>query len=85
MELSKEMLGMRIPMSVVLSKKTMFLWQVMNLKPGDIVLLDKKYGEDLDVLVNDEQIAQGKVIVVDGGYGVKITEIKASAGEKQSP
>jgi flagellar motor switch protein FliN/FliY len=82
MELSTGILDMRIPMSVVLSRKAILLWQVVNLKPGDIVLLDKKCGEDLDVFVNDEQIAQGRVIVVDGRYGVKITEINASVGEK---
>jgi flagellar motor switch protein FliN/FliY len=84
MELSNEMLDMRIPMSVVLSRKAMLLWQVVNLKPGDVILLDKKHGDDMDVFVNDEQIAQGRVVAVDGRYGVKITEIKASVGEKQS-
>jgi flagellar motor switch protein FliN/FliY len=39
------------------------------------VELDRKPDDDVEVIVNNCVIARGEVVVVDGNYGVKITEI----------
>jgi len=42
---------------------------------GSVVELDRLAGEPVDVLVNDQLIARGEVVIVDESFGVRITEI----------
>jgi len=37
--------------------------------------LNRAVDEPVDLLVNGRQLARGEVVVVDGYYGVRITEI----------
>ena len=40
-------------------------------------MLDKLAGEQVDLFVNGQCIAQGDVVVVDDNFGIRITEILA--------
>ena len=46
-----------------------------ELKPGSIVELDSVAGEPVDVLVNGYLIAQGEVVVVNGKFGIRLTDV----------
>ena len=48
---------------------------ILRLQVGPVLQLDKEAGDPVDVLVNDKAIARGKVVEIDGQYGVQITEI----------
>tara|TARA_Y100000815_G_C13070540_1_gene397971 strand:+ start:248 stop:550 length:303 start_codon:yes stop_codon:yes gene_type:complete len=48
---------------------------ILRLQVGTVLQLDKEAGDPVDVLVNDKAIARGKVVEIDGQYGVQITEI----------
>lgn len=48
---------------------------ILRLQVGAVLALEKEAGEPVDVLVNDKAIARGKVVEIDGQYGVQITEI----------
>ncbi len=48
---------------------------LLGLRPGAVVELDKAAGSPVDLLVNGTLIARGEVVVVDEEYGVRITEI----------
>ena len=49
--------------------------EVLSLGPGSVVELNKLAGEPVDVLVNEQLIARGEVVVVDENFGVRVTEI----------
>lgn len=51
------------------------LGDLINLTPGEVLPLDKKTGEPLDVRVNGQLLARAEVVVVDGQYGLRLTEI----------
>jgi flagellar motor switch protein FliN len=51
------------------------LREVMKLTSGSAVELDRKPDDDVEVIVNNCVIARGEVVVVEGNYGVRITEI----------
>jgi flagellar motor switch protein FliN/FliY len=51
------------------------LKEVMKLTSGSAVELDRKPDDDVEVIVNNCVIARGEVVVVEGNYGVRITEI----------
>ena len=48
---------------------------VLALGPGSVVELNKLAGEPVDILINDQLIARGEVVVVDENFGVRVTEI----------
>lgn len=44
-------------------------------EPGEVLPLDKRVGEPLDVRANGELFAKAEVVVVDGKYGMRLLEI----------
>ncbi|WMS41801.1 flagellar motor switch protein FliN [Acuticoccus sp. MNP-M23] len=71
---------LRIPvvLQVVLGSATMPVSQLMKLGRGQVVALDHRVGEPVDIVVNGRVIARGEVVVVDDDssrFGVSLTEI----------
>lgn len=58
-----------------LGRSSMTVEDVLSLGPGSVVELNKLAGEPVDVLVNEQLIARGEVVVVDENFGVRVTEI----------
>ena len=61
--------------TVELGRTKKSLEEILNLKPGSVVELDRLAGEPVDVLANGVLIAKGEVVVIDETFGVKITVI----------
>jgi flagellar motor switch protein FliN/FliY len=53
----------------------MSLKEILDLKEGSIVELDRLAGEPLDLKVSGQLVAQGEVIAIDDYYGLKITNV----------
>jgi flagellar motor switch protein FliN/FliY len=68
---------MHIPLklTVELGRTQKLIKDILELSQGSIVELDKLAGEPVDILVNDQPIAKGEVVVIDENFGVRITEI----------
>ena len=64
MRISVEVGGTRIPIR-----------DILELRSGSIVELDRLVGEPVDVLVNGHRFALGEVVVITDTFGVRITEI----------
>ena len=79
---------LRIPvnMQVVLGSATMPVANLMKLGRGQVVALDHRVGEPVDIVVNGRIIARGEVVVVDDDssrFGVSLTEIVGPAGSER--
>ena len=55
------------------------LRDVVRMGVGTMIELNRTVDEPVELLVNGRQLARGEVVVVDGYYGVRITEIGPSA------
>jgi len=53
------------------------LREVLELSPGAVLELNRQIQDPVDLLLNDRVIARGDVVVVDGNYGLRITEVIA--------
>ncbi len=51
------------------------LREVLELSPGAVLELNREIQEPVDLLLNDRVIARGDVVVVDGNYGLHISEV----------
>ncbi len=64
-----------LELSVSFGSTTLLLQDVLKLASGSIVELNRSAADPVEVLVNDSVIARGEVVVVEGNYGIRITEI----------
>jgi flagellar motor switch protein FliN/FliY len=60
---------------VSLGSALMKLNQVMELREGSIVTLDREVGENVDLMVNNQVFAQGQIVVVGDRYGLRILKL----------
>ncbi len=64
-----------VQVSAVLGKTTMPVSNLLKMGRGDVVELDRKVGEAIDIYVNNRLVARGEVVVVEERLGVTMTEI----------
>ena len=55
----------------------MTIEELLQLRAGSVVSLDKAAGEPIDILANGRLVARGEVIVVEGKFGVRLCEVIA--------
>ncbi|MFH0774965.1 MAG: flagellar motor switch protein FliN [bacterium] len=48
---------------------------ILDIKKGSIIKLDKLVGEPVDIIVNGKLMAKGGIVIVNESLGVRITEI----------
>jgi flagellar motor switch protein FliN len=54
---------------------TLALNEIIRMGIGSMLELNRAVDEPVEILVNDQLIARGEVVVIDGYYGVRISEI----------
>jgi flagellar motor switch protein FliN/FliY len=71
----KMLLDVRVPISVQLGQTKMTIRELLNLKKGSIVQLQKMAGEPVDVFITNKLIAKGEITVVDDNLAVRVGQI----------
>lgn len=64
-----------LEVSVELGRTDMTLAEVLALHIGSVVELDRPAGSPVDVRVNGTLLARGEVVVIEGEYAVRISEV----------
>lgn len=66
-----------VPLTVSLrfGQRTMRLREVLELNTGALVELDRQVEDPVDLILDDQVIARGEVVIVDGNYGLRVTQI----------
>jgi flagellar motor switch protein FliN/FliY len=62
-------------LSVEIGRTRMTVGEMLQLRAGSIVTLERLAGEPVDLLVNGTSIARGEVVIVDEQFGLRVTEI----------
>lgn len=55
--------------------------EVLELQPGSVVQLEKMLGDPAELMIDDQLIARGEVVVVDDRFGLRITEVASRESE----
>jgi flagellar motor switch protein FliN len=69
------LLDLELPVCIALGHAEIALKDVLKMKPGSVVQLDKEAGEEVDLLVHGTLVARGEIVLVDDNYGIRITHI----------
>ena len=71
-----------VPLDLTLrfGQRRMLLREILELGPGSVIELDRRLKEPVDLLLDGRVLARGEVVVIQGYYGLRVTEV-AAAGE----
>ncbi|MBZ7955091.1 flagellar motor switch protein FliY [Campylobacter molothri] len=68
-------MDVRLPVRVRIGNKKMLLKDVLTMDIGSVVELNQLANDPLEILIGEKRVAYGEVVIVDGNFGVQITEI----------
>lgn len=68
-------MDVRLPIRVRIGSKKMLLKDVLTMDIGSVIELNQLANDPLEILIGDKRVAYGEVVIVDGNFGVQITEI----------
>jgi len=80
----ERILDIELPVVLNFGQTQMLLKDVLQFSAGSIIQLDRTVDEPVYLMVNNKVIALGDVVIVDGNYGIRITEIESTAARIRS-
>lgn len=69
------LLDVKMQVRVRIGQKKMLLKDVISMDIGSVIELNQLANDPLEILVGNKVIAKGEVVIIDGNFGVQITDI----------
>ncbi len=69
------LLDVELEASLRFGAREMPLGEILDLGPGDVVQLDRHITDPVDLIVGDKIVARGEVVLVNGNFGLRVTEV----------
>jgi flagellar motor switch protein FliN/FliY len=77
---SMDLLGdVELDLRIELGRTVMRLEEVLRLRGGSVVALDKLAGDPVDIYINGRLIAHGEVLVMNDNFCIRVTELVGSS------
>jgi flagellar motor switch protein FliN/FliY len=73
--LKKTLMDVPVRVDVVLGEVRMSMEELMAMSANDIVALERRTDEPVEIYVSDRLMARGRLVVADGQLGVTLSEI----------
>ena len=66
-----------VPLAVTLrfGQRQLTLRELLALNTGSLVELDRQVEEPVDLMLGERIVARGEVVIVDGNYGMRVTQV----------
>src|SRR5579875_3284494 len=68
-------LNVELNVTLRFGQRVLTLREVLDLATGSVVELDRQVEEPIELLLDGKVIARGEAVVVDGNYGLRVTEV----------
>ena len=78
------LLDVELEASLRFGCREMPLGEILELGPGDVVQLDRHVSDPVDLIVGDKIVARGDVVLVNGNFGLRVTEVAAPRSRLES-
>lgn len=69
------LLDVELEASLRFGSRELPLSEILELGPGDVVHLDRHIADPVDLLIGDKIVARGEVVLVNGNFGLRVTEV----------
>lgn len=71
-------LDVELNVSLRFGQRQMPLREVLELEGGSVIELDRRVDEPVELLLDGKVIASGEAVIVDGNYGLRVTNVHES-------
>jgi flagellar motor switch protein FliN/FliY len=71
------LLDVELEATLRFGSREMPLGEILELGPGDVVELDRHVADPVDLIVGDKIVARGEVVLMNGNFGLRVTEVAA--------
>ena len=71
----KLVMDVELNVSLLFGRRQLPLRDVLDLSNGSVVELDRMVDDPVELLLDGKVIARGEAVIVDGNYGLRVTEI----------
>ena len=68
-------MDVELNVSLRFGQRQLPLREVLELTSGSVIELDRMVDEPVEMLLDGKVIARGEAVIVDGNYGLRVTEI----------
>jgi flagellar motor switch protein FliN len=69
------LMDVQLTMTMRFGSRQLLLREVLDLSPGAVVELNRRIQEPVDLLLDGRLVARGEVVVIDGNYGLRVTDV----------
>src|ERR1700691_3432727 len=69
------LMDVELAMTMRFGARRLLLREVLDLSPGAVVELDRKIQEPVELRLDGKVVARGEVVVIDGSYGLRVTDV----------
>lgn len=69
------LMGVELAVTLRFGGRQLLLREVLDLNPGAVIELDRQIQEPVDMLLDGKVVARGEIVVIDGNYGLRVTEV----------
>lgn len=73
--LQRSLTDVPVRVDIVLGEMRIPIEDLMKLSPGEILALERRTTDPVDIYVSDRLMARGRLVVADGQLGVTLSEI----------
>jgi flagellar motor switch protein FliN/FliY len=78
------LLDMELEVAIRFGKREMQLRDILELNSGSVIEFEQQIEEPVELLLGGRLIGHGEVVVVDGNYGLRLTEISTTQARLNS-
>jgi flagellar motor switch protein FliN/FliY len=71
----KLVMGVELNVTLRFGQRQLALREILELASGSVIELDRQVEEPVELLLEGKVIARGEAVVIDGNYGLRVTEI----------
>jgi flagellar motor switch protein FliN/FliY len=68
------LMDVQLAMTLRFGARRLLLREVLDLSAGAVIELDRKVQEPVDLLLDGRLVARGEVVLIDGNYGLRVTD-----------
>lgn len=68
-------LDVELNVTLRFGQRLLTLREILDLTSGSVVELDRQVEEPVELLLEGKVIARGEAVVIDGNYGLRVTEV----------
>ena len=68
-------LDVELNVTLRFGQRQLSLREVMDLASGSVVELDRQVDEPVDLILDGRVVARGEAVIIDGNYGMRITQV----------